>query len=263
MGVVHKAIDTRLNRPVAIKTIPEGSGLDTAAVLKLRAEAQAAASLDHPYICKIYELLDTNDGTLIVMEFVEGETLAWTLLRDGSLPYTDVLRYGAEIAEGLAAAHARGIVHRDVKPANVIVTPHGHVKLLDFGLARVAERPSGMTTTEAGQTHTRTAAGTPIHMAPEQALGQRIDGRADLFSLGVLMFECITGQLPFQGPTRDAYMQDLLRGRPRSLKQLAPAVPEEACEVVHACLAPDPEHRPESAPVVAQQLRSISDRLSG
>jgi serine/threonine protein kinase len=251
MGVVHKAIDTRLNRPVAIKAIPEGLGLDTAAVLRLRAEAQSAASLDHPYICKIYELLDTDSGTLIVMEFVEGETLASMLLREGPLPVPTVMRYAAEIAEGLAAAHATGLIHRDVKPSNVMITPHNHVKLLDFGIAHNPATASGTVTTQSMQTRPGSVAGSPFYMAPEQALGRTADGRTDVFSLGALLFECLTGKLPFEGTTRDAYVLDMLTGRPRSVLALAPTVPQPIADVVASCLERNPELRPDAASVAA------------
>ena len=251
MGVVHKAIDTRLNRPVAIKAIPEGLGLETAAVLRLRAEAQSAASLDHPYICKIYELLDTDSGTLIVMEFVEGETLASMLLREGPLPVPLVMRYAAEIAEGLAAAHATGLIHRDVKPSNVMITPHNHVKLLDFGIAHNPATASGTSTTQSMQTRPGSVAGSPFYMAPEQALGRTVDGRTDVFSLGALLFECLTGKLPFEGTTRDAYVLDMLTGRPRSLVALAPHVPQPIADLVASCLDRNPELRPDAASVAA------------
>jgi serine/threonine protein kinase len=257
MGVVHKAIDTRLNRPVAIKAIPEGAGLDTAAVLRLRAEAQSAASLDHPYICKIYELLDTDAGTLIVMEFVEGETLASMLLREGRLPVADVVRYVAEIAEGLAAAHARGLVHRDVKPSNVMVTAHGHVKLLDFGIARNASGTGGTTTTQSLQTRPGAVAGSPFYMAPEQALGRTVDGRTDVFSLGVLFYECLSGELPFEGSTRDAYVVNMLTGRPRPMPALTPPLPKTVVQVIASCLERDPTLRPDAA-TLAAYLRAES-----
>ena len=251
MGVVHKAIDTRLNRPVAIKAIPEGLRLDTAAVLRLRAEAQSAASLDHPYICKIYELLDTDSDTLIVMEFVEGETLASMLLREGRLPVATVMRYAAEIAEGLAAAHATSLVHRDVKPSNVMVTPHNHVKLLDFGIAHNPSTATATATTESMQTRPGSVAGSPFYMAPEQALGRTVDGKTDVFSLGVLIFECLTGRLPFEGTTRDAYVLDMLTGRPRSLLAADPSLPKSVADLVASCLERNPELRPDAASVAA------------
>jgi serine/threonine protein kinase len=258
MGVVWKAIDTRLNRPVALKAIRETDAPNTDAILRLRAEALAAASLDHPYICKIYELLETGSATLVVMEFVEGENLADILAR--RTPHLiDTLRYGSEIAEGLANAHGRGIVHRDVKPHNVMVTPHNHIKLLDFGIARIT---ADAALTQSGLTLPGNTPGTPQYMAPEQALGKAIDGRADLFSLGVLLFRCLAGQLPFEGVTRDEYVQQMLSGNMRPLDQLAPAVPEPVRQIVKACLERDPAKRPESATIVAETLRRAADALS-
>jgi serine/threonine protein kinase len=258
MGVVSKAIDTRLNRPVALKALREADPQNTDAVLRLRAEALAAASLDHPYICKIYELLETGTATIVVMEFVEGETLGDILDRRVP-PLVDTLRYGSEIAEGLANAHARGIVHRDVKPSNVMVTPHGHIKLLDFGIARI-NNPAAVT--QSGLTLPGNIPGTPQYMAPEQALGRPLDGRADLFSLGVLLFRCLSGQLPYEGATRDEYIQQMLAGRVRPLDQLAPDVPASVRDIVTACLQLEPDRRPASAGVVAETLRRSAEALS-
>ncbi len=258
MGVVWKAIDTRLNRPVALKAIRESDATSTNAILRLRAEALAAASLDHPYICKIYELLETGTATLVVMEFVEGENLGDILARRIP-PLVDTLRWGSEIAEGLAHAHARGIVHRDVKPTNVMVTTHHHIKLLDFGIARIT---GDAALTQSGLTLPGNTPGTPQYMAPEQALGRPVDGRADIFSLGALLFRCLTGQLPFEGATRDAYMQQMLSGPVRPLEQLAPATPGPVREIVKACLDRDPDRRPETATIVAETLRRAGDMLS-
>jgi serine/threonine protein kinase/Tol biopolymer transport system component len=258
MGVVSKAIDTRLNRPVALKAIRESDPQNTDAVLRLRAEALAAASLDHPYICKIYELLETGSATIVVMEFVEGETLGDILDRRVP-PLVDTLRYGSEIAEGLANAHARNIVHRDVKPSNVMVTPHGHIKLLDFGIAR---NNSDLALTQSGLTLPGNIPGTPQYMSPEQALGRPLDGRADLFSLGILLFRCLTGQLPFEGATRDQYIQQMLAGRVRPLDPLAPEAPGPVRDIVKACLQLDPDKRPHTAGVVAETLRRAAEALS-
>ena len=261
MGVVWKAIDTRLNRPVALKALRDTSAENTAAVLRLRAEALAAASLDHPYICKIYELLETGTATMVVMEFVEGETLG-DILGRRIPPLVDTLRYGSEIAEGLANAHARGIVHRDVKPSNVMVTPHNHIKLLDFGIARITVKSDTETQLANGLTLPGDAPGTPQYMAPEQALGRTLDGRTDLFSLGVVLFRCLTGQLPFEGSTRDEYVQQMLAGKMRSLEELAPEAPYQVREIVKACLQREPEKRPENAAIVADTLRRAADALS-
>ena len=258
MGVVWKAIDTRLNRPVALKAIRDSEPANTSAVLRLRAEALAAASLDHPYICKVYELLETGTATLVVMEFVEGETLGDILSRR-TPTLSETLRYGSEIAEGLANAHTRGIVHRDVKPNNVMVTPHGHIKLLDFGIARVS---TDIGLTQSGLTLPGDIPGTPQFMAPEQALGRPLDGRADLFSLGVVLFRCLAGRLPFEGQTRDEYIQQMLAGRVQSLAELAPSTPDSVRDVVNACLRTEPQDRPESAMIVAETLRRAAEGLS-
>ena len=261
MGVVWKAIDTRLNRPVALKAIRDTEPGSTGAVLRLRAEALAAASLDHPYICKIYELLETGTATMVVMEFVEGETLGDILVR--RLPQlSDTLRYGSEIAEGLANAHARGIVHRDIKPSNVMVTPHNHIKLLDFGIARITATSDTATQAANGLTLPGDTPGTPQYMAPEQALGRPLDGRTDLFALGALMFRCLTGQLPFEGQTRDEYVQTMLSGEMRPLDTLAPEAPYQVREIIKACLQREPDKRPESAAIVADTLRRAADALS-
>jgi serine/threonine protein kinase len=261
MGVVSKAIDTRLNRAVAIKAINRTRLEDAGGAARLRAEALAAASLDHPYICKVYELIEEGEHTLIVMEFVEGETLA-AILRRGALPIAETVRLASEIAEGLANAHEHGLVHRDVKPSNVMVTPHGHVKLLDFGLAHpdVASTPAARTQTspDARAAH----GGTPQYMAPEQATGAPVTARADLFSLGVVLFECLTGRLPFEGLTGYDYVRHLLSDAPRPLYRLVPDAPDALVRLVEQCLEKTPAKRPESAAGLLAELRRIADGLS-
>jgi serine/threonine protein kinase len=219
MGVVYKATDLQLRRSVAIKALEERRLQLPGAHGRLKTEALAAASLDHPYICKVYELIETPAETFIVMEYIEGETLA-SMLKRGVLPLQQTLQLGREIAEGLGNAHARGLVHRDVKPSNVMVTPHGHVKLLDFGVAGadVESTPKDVTRTLSPQVTMH--AGTPQYMAPEQATGQPITSRADLFSLGVVLYECLTGKLPFSGTTTFDYVRHVMqsdRALPREI----------------------------------------------
>ncbi len=256
MGLVYRAVDTRLNRPVAIKAVHDVRLLEPGASARFRAEALAAASLDHPFICKVYELLESGRKALLVMEFVEGETLAG-ILRQGRPPLARTIELISEIAEGLANAHAMGLVHRDIKPSNVMVTPHGHVKLLDFGLARpevlieASTRGTGMD----GDAR----AGTPHYMAPEQAEGKPITARADIFSLGVVAFECIAGELPFDGATEYLYVHALVHDAPKSLAHLATGTPKELVRLVERCLSKDPAQRPESAAVVAKELRQIAE----
>src|SRR4029453_11138812 len=246
MGLVYKAIDTRLDRAVAIKAINRAKLEKHGSAEKLREEALAAASLDHPFICRINERIDEGADTFIVMEFVEGETLS-AMMQRGRLPITETVRLFGEIAEGLANAHARGLVHRDIKPSNVMVTPHGHVKLLDFGIPQpdVAARPDQ---------HTRTSpdaplghGGTPHYMAPEQATGAPVTARADLFSLGVVIYECVTGRLPFEGSTDYDYVHHLIGTAPKPMHRLAPDAPDDLVRLVEQCLERPPAHRPESA----------------
>jgi eukaryotic-like serine/threonine-protein kinase len=250
MGVVYKALDTSLNRPVAIKAI-RPQALDDQSARRLRAEALAAASLDHPYICKVYELVETAHETLIVMEFVEGETLASKLAR-GVPPLEATLLMGSEISEGLSAAHARGIVHRDIKPSNVMITPHGHVKILDFGLAHSVETDEAKRRTQTGS---QSRTGSPAYMSPEQARGLDIQPASDLFSLGVVLYECLSGRLPFDGNTGYEYVANLMAQKPVPLAPLAPEAPFALVQLVERCLEKDPGWRPESAEEVGRELR--------
>ena len=252
MGVVYKALDTSLNRPVAIKAI-RPQLLDEQSARRLRAEALAAASLDHPYICKVYELIETSHETLIVMEFVEGETLASKLER-GAPPLDATLLMGSEISEGLAAAHARGVVHRDIKPSNLMITPHGHVKILDFGLAHSVDEDQARRTTQTGS---QSRTGSPAYMSPEQARGREILPASDLFSLGVVLYECVSGRLPFTGRTGYEYVGNLLADKPLPLGPLAPDTPFALVQLIERCLEKDPSWRPESAEAVSRELRLL------
>ena len=201
MGTVYLAHDVALDRPVAIKFIAADKAGDVSARKRLLREARAAAALDHPNICSVFEVIDEPDRACIIMQYVEGETLT-DLIRRGPLDVRLALSIAFELASALATAHKHGIVHRDVKPHNVIVTPDRRAKLLDFGLARyhdVAAASDGVTTTDS--IGLELLAGTPAYMSPEQAKQSPLDGRSDLFSLGVLLFECLTVQRPFKGPT--------------------------------------------------------------
>jgi hypothetical protein len=261
MGVVYKATDLQLRRSVAIKALEERRLQLPGAHGRLKTEALAAASLDHPYICKVYELIETPAETFIVMEYIEGETLA-SMLKRGVLPLQQTLQLGREIAEGLGNAHARGLVHRDVKPSNVMVTPHGHVKLLDFGVAGadVESTPKDVTRTLSPQVTMH--AGTPQYMAPEQATGQPITSRADLFSLGVVLYECLTGKLPFSGTTTFDYVRHVMQSAPRRLDKVAPDTPAELVDLIERCLEKSPADRPPSAEAVVTALRRLEDSMT-
>ena len=191
MGVVYKAEDTKLKRTVALKFLPPALSSNREANERFIQEAQAASALEHPNICTIYEIDETEDGQMfIVMACYEGESLKKKIERE-PLELESAINIASQIAAGLARAHEAGITHRDIKPANLMVTERGEVKILDFGLAKLARR--------AQLTKTGSTVGTVAYMSPEQAQGQEVDNRTDIWSLGVVMYEMLTGQLPFKG----------------------------------------------------------------
>jgi tetratricopeptide (TPR) repeat protein/predicted Ser/Thr protein kinase len=263
MGAVYLARDTRLRRDVAIKFVSPRSTDDPAANARLLHEARAAAKLDHPGICPVYDVeVDTLGRTCIVMQYVEGETLAVRLER-GALAPDAAVALAAEIADALAAAHAQGIVHRDLKPQNVMVMPDGHPKLLDFGIA-FTEVPAETSAELATQTATSAWApggliGTPAYMSPEQVLLKPIDGRSDLFSLGAVVFECLTGQAAFLAASDIDTWARVVYVHPPAPSSLNPRVPAGADDVVARLLAKDPEQRYTTAAEAADALRAYRD----
>jgi serine/threonine-protein kinase len=258
MGEVYRARDTRLGRDVAIKVLPEHVAHDAGALARFGREARAAAALSHPHIAALFDIGATDGTHYLVMELLEGETLA-ARLRRGGLPEKDALRIGAEIAEGLGAAHAHGIVHRDVKPANVMLTRSG-VKLLDFGLARLQRRPDA-----SGETASMTGlggdvlAGTLPYMAPEQLEGREADARTDIWALGCVLFEMLAGRRAFEGNSQAGLIAAIEKDDVPSVARRRPAASPALDRLVGQCLKKDPADRWQSSQDLALRLREIAD----
>lgn len=234
MGTVYKAEDTLLRRPVALKFLaPKWLG-DQTTQIRFQREAQAAGSLDHPNICTVYGIERGAGSSFIVMAFIPGQSLD-RLVAARRLTIGDALDIAIQTGEGLKEAHKKGIVHRDVKSANIMVTPEGRVVIMDFGLAQLSERSR--------ITRSGTALGTMTYMSPEQALGKRVDRRADIWGLGVVLYEMLTGRFPFQGNTIDAVCRAILKDTPPPVTELCRDLPDDACWVMSKALAKRPDER--------------------
>jgi hypothetical protein len=253
MGVVYLAEDTRLGRLVALKALAPEFTQDEHRRERLRREARAAAALSHPGIATVYALEEIEGQLYIASEHVTGATLRSDIER-GPMPLDPLLRVGVETARALAAAHARGIVHRDLKPENIIRSASGVVKILDFGVARFdwQGQPGARGLTEAG-----TLVGTPAYMSPEQLEGGEVDARSDVFSLGVLLFELVSGLHPFEGPTPASTAARVIAADPPRLSELNPLVPGELERVINRCLQKRPDERYQSAAEVAAELEAL------
>jgi tetratricopeptide (TPR) repeat protein len=248
MGEVFLAWDERLSRRVAVKRIPKGDSTPRDRE-RLRREARAAARVSHPAVVQVYDLVEDAGGDAIVLEYVEGRTLR-ALLADGVPPIGDTVRWAREIAEGLASAHAAGLVHRDLKAENVLVTREGQTKILDFGIAKAAD---AKTLTPQGW-----VVGTAHAMSPEQARGGEVDARSDLFSLGVLLYELLTGVSPFRGSNALDELQRVVSLAPPPVSRLRPEIPGALSGLVDRLLAKRPEDRPGSAAEVARALAALA-----
>jgi serine/threonine protein kinase/tetratricopeptide (TPR) repeat protein len=253
MGVVYKAEDTRLKRTVALKFLPQQLTSDSEVKTRFTQEAKAASALDHPNICTIHEIDETDEGELFMaMACYEGETLKERIAR-GPLPLEEAIDIAQQIGQGLSKAHAKEIVHRDIKPANIFVTDDGLVKILDFGLAKLV-----------GQTRlTRkgTTMGTVAYMSPEQARGEEVDHRSDLWSLGVVLYEMVTGKLPFRGEHEQATIYSILNDEPKPLTDFCENIPKELAHVVEIAMAKSPNDRYPSVGDLLAALRSCQAHL--
>ncbi|MFN7979942.1 MAG: protein kinase [Vicinamibacterales bacterium] len=252
MGEVYRARDPRLRRDVALKILPEAVAADPGRIARFEREARLVAALDHPNVLVVFDT-GTDPVPFVAFELLEGRTLEV----GAALDVARAIDYATQIARGLAAAHARGVVHRDIKPGNVFVTAAGRVKILDFGIATAAAPEPGIdgaTLTAAGH-----ALGTPGYMAPEQARGEAVDARADVFSLGVVLYELLSGRRAFPGDTPAEAMAAVLRDRPTDLASVNPAISRAIVRVVRRCLEPRPESRFQSAADVAFALEAVSD----
>src|SRR5450755_2942152 len=282
MGIVYQAEDMRLGRRVAMKFLPSEVALDRLAFDRLQREARAASALDHPNICSIYELDEHAGRPFIVMQLLEGQTLrAWIdagSKEDLRSRLGATLNLAIEMAEALEAAHQKGIIHRDIKPANVFVTPRGHAKILDFGLAKVlegnaaAESTAGTSATDryalpvegAGLhlTLTGTTMGTASYMSPEQVRGDKLDARSDLFSLGLVLYEMVTGQKAFGGETCAAIHDAILHQAPTPVRELNPAIPSGLDRIIRKATEKDRALRYASAEDLVADLARLRKRTS-
>jgi predicted esterase len=260
MGEVHRARHLKLRRDVAIKVLPHELADDPGLLSRFEREARTASSLNHPNIVTIHDIAEHEGTTYIAMELVEGRTLR-DLIADGPLPIDQAVGYAKQIADGLAKAHAAGIVHRDIKPANVMVTPDGLVKILDFGLAKPLTAVAGQSLTT--ETHKGLIVGTPHYMSPEQCSGGELDYRSDQFAFGVVLYEMLGGKPPFDGPSLGAILSAILLHPPPPLKGLRPDAPGALERIMARCIEKDPAARFPSTAALAQELRRYESRRAG
>ena len=274
MGVVYEAEDQKLGRSVAIKLLPEATRQDPAALERFWREARTASSLNHPGICTIHELNESGDQPFIVMELLEGQSLD-KLYYHRSMPFAKLLDLGVQAADALDAAHRKGILHRDIKPANIFLSPSGQVKILDFGLAKIEEGYAGNGRGDNGNatlagpfgndllTSPGSAVGTIAYMSPEQARGETLDARSDVFSLGVVIYELATGQHPFSGSTTAVTFDRILNHAPTAPISLNPDLPPELEETLNKTLEKDRDLRLQSAAELRADLKRLQRKSSG
>jgi serine/threonine protein kinase/tetratricopeptide (TPR) repeat protein len=256
MGIVYKAEDTKLGRLVALKFLPEPLAADVSALERFQHEARAASALNHPNICTIYDIEEYQGHTFIAMEYLDGRSLKDHIL-GRTLGRDEISRLGIQIAEALSAAHSKGVVHRDVKPGNIVVTASGPVKVLDFGLAKLIGSQGGSAPTKS-LTETHSVTGTLPYMSPEQLRGREVDARTDIYAAGVVLYEMSTGRLPFTAEISPQLIDDILNSPPPLPRQVNPKISPKLEEIILKCLEKDPEDRYQTAKEIGVDLRRMT-----
>src|SRR6266481_3458684 len=267
MGEVYRARDTRLERTVAIKILPAQFSSEPVRKQRFEREAKTIASMNHPHICTLHDIGHQDGIDFLVMEYLEGETLAQRLPK-GPLPLDQVLQYAIEIADALDKAHRKGVTHRDLKPGNIMLTKSG-TKLLDFGLAKLTQEVtpaniplSELPTANDPLTAQGTILGTLQYMAPEQVEGKEVDARTDIFAFGAVVYEMATGKRAFEGKTQASLIAKILETDPPPISSLQPMTPPSLDRVVKKCLAKEPEKRWQAASDVCDELKWIAEQGS-
>ena len=252
MGIVYKAADTKLKRTVALKFLPPELTRDSEAKERFTQEAQAAAALDHPNICIIHEIDEAEGQTFISMAYIEGQSLKGRI-ESGPMEIREVLDIAVQVAEGLKEAHEKGIVHRDIKPGNILVTKKGQVKITDFGLAKL----------EWGVNLTKTAAilGTVAYMSPEQAKGEKVDQRTDIWSWGAMLYEMLTQKLPFKSPKDQATIYSILHEEPKPVSNLREDLPQNLERLIKKALEKEPSRRYQRISKILEDMNALRAKL--
>ena len=263
MGEVYRAQDAKLGRDVALKVLPAEMAHDPERLARFHREAKALAQLDHPNIVTIHSVEECNGIHFLTMQLVEGRSLDRVIPASG-LPLEQIVEIARALGDALAVAHDKGIVHRDLKPGNVMVTNEGHVKVLDFGLAKDVRAANGgdLTLTSDSQTQIGVVMGTPAYMSPEQAAGRLLDHRTDIFSLGVVLHEMATGRRPFEGTSSAELVSAILRDTPPSVTDARPDLPSDLARIIRRCLEKDPSHRVQTARDVSNEFRDLARQTS-